>query len=152
VKEIQSEIYYKSKEIDGNYNPDEKYVIYEGDSDDYYGATYNNKAQCNLLVGIGQRTNLMVAMTIYQACIVKAIREYLKLKDPTITQLTLVLYQKIGALLPSFVVISFESPLVEDIIDKTLEEKIQETKDNNRSLIFVIFSLSPVVANMLFWL
>jgi len=150
IKKIQNEVIYKFKEIDGDYNPAVKAIIFENDPS-CYGATDNNKVNCGYLVVAGQPTNMLSTLSVFQSILANKYQDYLMVQNSTNSSIiTAAAYRNIETFLPSFVVLAYETQLIADIIDQKLAETIQETKDH-RLFILVIFCLGLLLVSLIIW-
>ena len=149
TKYIQAEIPVRFLEVDQTYNPEVKRILYENNPD-CNGFASDTLINCQTLIGLGQPVNMLVANSAYEVVLSNKYQDYINCNKTTMAQILTAAYLNIQTLLPNFAVIAYEAQNIADIMDKSMTEKISETKEL-RLVILVIFSASLLSVSILIW-
>jgi len=149
VTAIQSEIPGMFLDVDGNYIPDVKTIIYDNDPT---CSTMPSDAlsYCQALVNTGQPVNMIAAVAVYQGYLSTKTSDYENADKSTSATILASAYKNIQTFLPNFYLIATEAQMIADVVDVNLTSKISET-ENNRTIIIVIFSIALVIVSTLIW-
>jgi len=150
LKKIQGEIPSRFLEIDGNYNPDVKSIIFDNNPT-CKGFTSDVIRHCNYLLSQGQPVNMMVASSAFQNMLKERYQAYINNNVTTLPELWKIALTKVDIFLSTLMTIAYEAQMIVNIMDKTLTEKISENR-HARNLIMVIFSISLVIFSILIWI
>ena len=149
TKTLQNEVIYKFQDINGEYNPEVKSIIFDDDPS-CSRITGDNYAKCVLLVNTGQPINMISALSVLQNILTNKYQDYENADKSTMTALLTVAYQNIATLLPNFIVIVYEAQYIANIIDEVLIGQIEDIK-RNRSWVLGVFSVGLVFVSVLIW-
>jgi len=150
IQEIQTQIPSSLVEIDGSYNPDVQKILFDNDPD-CKNFESDFLLHCNYLVGLGQPVNLMVVIAAYQSVLTTQYQNYLTANKTTEASLLAVAYENVYVLLSDWMVLSYEALMISDIMNETLDQKIDENK-NARAVIITVFSISIMVISIVIWI
>jgi len=149
AKKIQNQVLNIFQEVDGNYNPAVKDIIFK-DNPSCDGFVADNQAKCKLLVNTGQPVNMIAALSVFQGLLTNKKQDFLNADKTSLATLLTAAYINIQSLLPNFVIIASEAQMIGNIIDETLTRKIEQTR-KDRLAVVVVFSVCLLVVSILAW-
>jgi len=149
TKRFQNEIPIKFLEVDRTYNPEVKRILFDNNPE-CVGFSADSVVNCRTLVDLGQPVNMLVANSAYEVVLSTKYEDYLNANKSTNETILAAAFINIQRLLPNFAVIAYEAQIIAEIMDKSITEKILESK-NERLVIMVIFSASLIIMSMLIW-
>jgi len=148
---IQNQFLETFKDLDGNYDPEIKAIIYNNDPSCSLFTEDRGLSNCEDLVEMGLPTNMMSTITSFESLMSTKKQDFDNADKSSSSTLITALYSYLPDLLPNAIVTTYEAQSIADIADTFLLKKIKETKDN-RTVILGIFSLCLLVAGLFIWL
>ena len=134
--------------IDDSYDPEVKKVIYGNYSCE--GISGMALYECQLLLGRGQKVNLLPQIAAYSHLIATKISDYNKADKSTVTTIMTAAYINIDPLLPEMMVSTAEAQLIADYVDLRLTSEI-DSANRTRTVILVVFAMCLLGASILIW-
>ena len=150
IQAIQTEIPTRFQETDKSYNPEVKSIIYDNNPT-CKGFLPDNILYCNLLIAKGQPANMIIANSAYLSLLKGKYQDFLEADRSSLTTIMASAYKNIQLILPNFAVLAYEAKMISDIMDASLDEKINENK-NARRVIITVFSISLAIVSVLIWI
>jgi len=147
AKTLQNQVLSDFKDVDGNYNPRVKAILFDDDQScsNFVG---DNLVKCNALVKIGQPTNMLAAMAAFQQVASSKIKDYYTYYKTS--NLLSSAYINIGIFLPNFVIIASEAQIIANITNEVLEDKIEKTLEQ-RNMITALFCVLLLIIGVVIW-
>jgi len=150
IQAIQSEMSTRFLEIDKTYNPAVKKILFDNNPN-CEGFLPDNILYCRLLLAKGQPVNMIVANSAYISLLRGKYQDYENANKTTIATVMSAVYNNLQTILPNFALIAHEAKTISDIMDDSLDQKINSNK-NARSTIIIVFSTILTIVSILIWI
>jgi len=149
LKIIQNEIFSRFLEVDGEYNPKVKSIIFDNDKTCSWFKG-DNVVKCKTLTAVGQPVSLASCLTVFQATLASKYQDYMNVNKTSSKAIVAAAYINIGKLLPNFAIAGRQAQLIAEVMNKSLKDKINEDL-NKRTLVMVLFCAGLVVSGVFIW-
>jgi len=151
IRALQSELLNVFKDLDGDYNPDVKAILFEDDPSCSVFTAADPIAKCQDLIKMGQPNNMVSAIAVYEGIFATKERDFMNVDKSSVGTLLAAVYRYLPVILPNAIVITYQAQAISDIINSALETRIEEIQDT-RLVILGVFAFCLFIAGVFIWL